>query len=72
MRRSNLWIIGVATAIVTVISLNAVFGPRHWGYYSGYRHHRGFYYGDCDGYDRRDSGDINRVPHQAADSTAHY
>lgn len=41
MKRSTLWITGVATAIITVVSLNALFGMQRWRYYNhyGYRHH---------------------------------
>ncbi len=46
MKRSTLWITGIATAIITVISLNAIFGMQRWRYYNhygyghyGYRHH---------------------------------
>jgi hypothetical protein len=40
MRRRTLWVIGVTTAIVTVIGLNAALGSR-------YRMHKGFYSHPC-------------------------
>ena len=40
MRRGSLLLIGVASAVATLVSLNAIFG-RTWDYYDtyGYRRH---------------------------------
>ena len=50
MRRGNLLLIGVTSAVVTVISLNLAFGrswnynDRYYGYHGRYCHER--YHGD--------------------------
>ncbi|MGC4035634.1 MAG: hypothetical protein QM764_06700 [Chitinophagaceae bacterium] len=62
MKRRTLWIIGVTTAIVTVISLNAALGSK-------YRMHNHYHHHWC-GNDKRE-GESKTAPssEQTADST---
>jgi hypothetical protein len=53
MKRRTLWFIGVTTAIVTVIGLNAALGSR-------YRMHKGFYSHSCR-YDKK-NGENKATP----------
>lgn len=57
MTRRNMRLISIATAIVTVITLNAVLGRSQWAYGRGYGNWRSHCWGD----DRRNS-DFDRIP----------
>jgi hypothetical protein len=53
MKRNNLWIIGLMTAVITVIGLNVIAGRSNWANERGFgsnnwRHHHHY----CDDYHR--------------------
>lgn len=64
MRRNNLFITGLTTAVVTVVSLNLIFSRSNWANESGfgYNHWRHRYH-YCDDYYRNKTdraGELNR------------
>jgi hypothetical protein len=53
MKRNNLWIIGLMTAVITIIGLNVIAGRSNWAnersfFSNNWRHH----YNYCDDYHR--------------------
>lgn len=72
MRRNNLWIISLLTAIITVVSLNLIFGRSNWanerGFGYNYWRHRHHY---CDDY-YRDKIDRRGEPNRSRADTANY
>ncbi len=72
MKRNNLWITGLFTAVITVVSLNLLFGRSNWANERGfgYNHwrHRHHY---CDDY-YRDKIDRAGEPNRLRPDTANY
>ncbi|MEJ7677349.1 MAG: hypothetical protein WKG06_05640 [Segetibacter sp.] len=72
MRRNNLWIIGLITAVITVVSLNLIFARSNWanerGFgYSKWRHRHHY----CADY-YRDNIDRGKRPNRLRPDTANY
>lgn len=69
MRRGNLVLIGVASAIATLVSLNVIFGSS-WNYYGRYGYHGHYcnerYHREANRNNQRNQDDHDR------DSTGNY
>ena len=72
MRRNNLWIISLFTAVITVVSLNLIFGRSNWASERGFGYnnwrHRYHYCGDYSRDNKDRSGETNR----SRTDSAHY
>ncbi len=71
MKRNNLWLISLTTAVVTVVSLNLVFGRslyRNGLGYANWRHNHHHYCNDFDG----DNTNRGRVPNRIGTDTTNY